>query len=235
MKKTRKIKVIGAGGIGSYFIEPMARYLSHSEDDVEITIIDGDTYEDRNRERQCFSELGNKAEVTVRDLQLKFPKIHFKAKPEYISKSNVISSIRDGDEVFLCVDNHNTRRTVSRRCEELDNIALFSGGNEYTDGDVNVYIRKDGKDGKEFNRPMTALFPKIAEPEDQNPGDLTEEERQGCEQEAQTNPQLLFTNLAIASHMCNCYYAYEQGKLNFERVCVDILTQCARTKPEKGF
>lgn len=235
MKKTRKIKVIGAGGIGSHFIEPMARYLSYSEDNIEITIIDGDSYEERNRERQSFLDLGNKAEVTVKELREKFPKIHFKAQPVFINKKNVISLIRDGDEVMLCVDNHNTRKTVCERCEKLNNVALFSGGNEITDGDVNVYIRKDGKDGKEHNRSMLELFPKVANPEDQNPGDLTDEERLGCEREAENNPQLLFTNLAIASTMCNCYYAYEQGKLNFERVCLDIMTQCSRTKPEKGF
>lgn len=232
MKNTRKVKMIGAGGIGTHLIDPLARYLSHTGDNIEITVIDGDIYEDRNRERQQFSEIGNKAEVTVAELRQKFPNIHFKSQPTYIDKSNVISLIRERDEVFLCVDNHNTRNTVSKRCEELDDVLLISGGNDYTDGDVFVFSKKGGNDGKKFNRTMTDLFPKIANPEDSNPASLTEAERQGCQREAQQNPQLLFMNLAIASIMCNCYYAHEQGKLNFERVCVDILTQCSRTKPE---
>lgn len=235
MKKTRKVKVIGVGGIGSYLIEPLVRYLNHTGDSIEVTVIDGDEYEARNRERQTFSEEGNKAKVKVAELRKQFPNVYFKSQSQYVNDSNVISLIRDGDEVFLCVDNHSTRKTVSKRCEELDNILLISGGNEFTDGDVNIYAKKDGRDAKSNNRSMTDLFSKIADPNDKNPSDLTDEERQGCERDATENPQLLFMNLTIASIMCNCYYAYEQGKVNFERVCTDILSLCSRTKPEKGF
>ena len=62
---------------------------------------------------------------------------------------------------------------------------------------------------------------------------ITDVDRRGCEQEAITNPQLLFTNLAIASSMCNCYYAYENDKINFEQVYVDILTQRMRPSPDR--
>jgi molybdopterin/thiamine biosynthesis adenylyltransferase len=146
MKKTRKIKVIGAGGIGGYLLEPLSRYLSHTEDNVEVTVFDGDKYEDRNRERQRFSACENKAEHTVANLKSEFPKIHFRAKGEYLTQENIISSIRDGDVVFLCVDNHATRKLVSDRCQELNNVTLISGGNDYTDGNVIVYIRENGKD-----------------------------------------------------------------------------------------
>ena len=231
----KSIKVIGLGGIGSYLIEPLSRYLNCNKSEVEITLIDGDEYENKNKQRQNFKKKGNKAEVKEEELQELFPNIYFKSKPEYVDDSNVVSMIRDGDIVFLCVDNHSTRKTVSKRCEELNDIVLISGGNDYTDGDVNVFIRKNGADGKDHNRTLTELFPKIANPEDKNPSTLTEDDREGCERESEDNPQLLFTNLAIASAMCNCYYACEQNKLNFERVCVDILSLCSRTKPEEGF
>jgi molybdopterin/thiamine biosynthesis adenylyltransferase len=235
MKKTRKVKIIGSGGIGSYLIEPLARYLSYTGDNIELTVIDGDVYEEQNKERQQFSRFGNKAEVTISDIRSKFSRINFKAQPIYVNKSNVIGLIRENDEVFLCVDNHHTRNTVSKRCEELDNVLLISGGNDFTDGDVFIFSRKDGKDGKKYNKTMTELIPKIAKPEDINPSDLNDEDRQGCQREAVINPQLLFTNLSIASSMCNCYYAYTQGKLNCERVCIDIITQCSRPKPEQTF
>jgi molybdopterin/thiamine biosynthesis adenylyltransferase len=228
--KTRKIKVIGAGGIGGHLIEPLSRYLSYKEDSVEITVYDGDQFEERNRERQRFSAHENKADHTVTTLKGQFPKIHFRSKGEYLTPDNIITSIREGDVVFLCVDNHSTRKLVSDRCQELDNVTLISGGNDYTDGNVIVYIRKDGKD---VTKPLTVLHPKIAAPEDKNPGTLTDAERRGCEQEARTNPQLLFTNLAIASAMCNCYYAYENEKINFEQVYLDILTQRMRPSPDR--
>lgn len=229
MKKTRKIKVVGAGGIGGHLVEPLARYLSYTDDNCEITVIDGDKFEERNKERQRFSACENKAEHTAAKMKHEFPKVHFRSKPEYLTEDNVITSIREGDVVFLCVDNHATRKLISDRCEELENVTLISGGNDYTDGNVIVYSRENGKDK---GKPPTKLYPKIAKPEDKNPGTLTDVERQGCQQEAQTNPQLLFTNLAIASTMLNCYYAHEQGKANFEQVFVDILTQRQRPVPE---
>jgi len=228
MKQTRKIKVIGAGGIGGHLIEPLSRYLSYSEDYSEITVIDGDKYEDRNKERQRFSECENKAEHTVSIMKEEFPKVHFRAKGEYVTEDNVITTIRENDVVLLCVDNHATRKLVSDRCSELDNVTLISGGNNYTDGDVINYIRKNGKN---VTKPLTDL-PEIAKPDDKNPGTLTDAERLGCEQEAQTNPQLLFMNLDIASLMLSCYYAQEQGSLNTGRVFSDIKTQARRAVRE---
>lgn len=223
--KTRKIKVIGAGGIGSHLIEPLSRYLSYCDDYCEITVVDGDTFEERNRERQRFDGCENKAAETIKDLKDKFPKIHFRAKGKFVTEDNIITTIREKDVVFLCVDNHATRKLVSDRGGELDNVVIISGGNDYTDGDVLVYIRKNGKDN---TKPLTDL-PEIANYDDKNPGELTDEERSGCQQEAETNPQLLFTNFDIASCMLGCYYAHEQGRLNFHRVFTDILTQAKRT------
>ncbi len=231
MRRTRKVKVIGAGGIGGHLIEPLARYLSYTEDNCEITVIDGDKFEDRNKERQRFVACENKAEHTVARLKDEFPKVHFRAKGEYVTEDNVITTVREGDTVFLCVDNHATRKLISDRCEELDNVLLLSGGNDYTDGNVIIFGRQNGTD---VGRPPTALYPKIAKPEDKNPGVLTEAERQGCQREAEAHPQLLFMNLAIASHMLNCYYAHEQGKLNCEQVYADIMTQRARPAPDRS-
>lgn len=229
MQPIQKIKIIGAGGIGCYLIEPLARYLSYSDKRSEITVIDGDKYEERNRERQQFSECRNKAEETVDRHKKDFPKIHFRAKSEYITEDNVITSIREGDTVFLCVDNHATRKLVSERCSELDDVTLISGGNDYTDGNVICYIRKDGED---VTKSPIDLHPKIANPEDKNPGDFSDAERQGCQQQAQQQPQLLFMNLAIASMMLNCYRKYEQDKVNFHQVYVDIETLRTRPSPD---
>jgi molybdopterin/thiamine biosynthesis adenylyltransferase len=228
-KQTRKIKVIGAGGIGSHLLEPLARYLSYTEDYVEITVIDGDKFEERNRERQRFNACANKAEQVIEPLKQQFPRLYLRAKPEYLTEDNVIMNIREGDVVFLCVDNHATRKLVSDRCQELDNVLLISGGNDYTDGNVIRYVRQNGRD---ITKSPVALYDKIAKPQDKNPGHFTNADRAGCDREAQTNPQLLFMNLAIASWMLNCYYSHEQGKAKYEQIYVDILTGRSRTSPE---
>src|ERR1700744_2720658 len=91
---TKRIKVIGLGGIGSYLVEPLCRYLSHQKDYVELTLVDGDAYEDRNRQRQQFSDKGNKAIITMESLRPKFPEIHFRNKSEFVTDDNVVPLIR---------------------------------------------------------------------------------------------------------------------------------------------
>lgn len=226
----KRIKVIGLGGIGSYLAEPLSRYLSHSQEEVEITLVDGDSYEDKNRNRQQFSGLENKARHTSLELATKFPNVSFKYKSEYLSDDNVYSVIRENDTVFACVDNHATRKLISDRCEELDNVTLISGGNEYTDGDVILYRRVQGKD---LGKPLTQHDPFIAEPQDQNPAYA--EKQDGCVEQTEDNPQLLFTNNTIAVIMCNTFYGVEKDCANYERVYVDILTQKSRPTPENNF
>jgi molybdopterin/thiamine biosynthesis adenylyltransferase len=225
-----KIKVIGLGGIGTYLVEPLARYLSHQEGTAELTLIDGDAYEEKNRQRQRFSKLENKASVSAEILKEEFPKLHFRSKPQYVTEDNVISLIREGDLVFLCVDNHATRKLVSDRCAELRDVTLISGGNDYTDGNVIYYKRQNGQN---ITKSPTTLYPKIAKPEDKNPGDEPQENREGCQEMAESSPQLLFANLAVASCMLNVFYAHENQKADFEQVYVDIVSQRSRPVPEK--
>lgn len=225
--KTRKIKIIGLGGIGSHLVEPLCRYLEHTGDFIETTVVDGDKYEEKNKNRQQFDHLDNKAAVTANLLRSKFAKVHVKVVSEYVTDDNVTSIVRENDTVFLCVDNHATRKVVSNRCKELDDVTLISGGNDFIDGNVIYYRRKSGKD---VTKAPTDLYPEIANPQDKIPG-ITK--TQSCETQLEANPQLLFTNLAIASCMCNVYYAHEQGRANFEQVYLDIVTQRARPAPEK--
>lgn len=227
--ENKKIKVVGLGGIGSYLVEPLSRYLSNEYKEIEITLIDGDSYETKNECRQRFSSLDNKAAVTATDLSPKFPNILFKAKRNYIDVDNVTTFIRENDIVFLCVDNHNTRKIVSDRCDELDNVTLISGGNEYTDGNVVIFRRVDGEN---VGKPLTELFPEIANPQDKHPSEV--EERNGCEAQVELNPQLLFMNNTISAIMCNVYYTLEQNRVNFEQVYTDILTQRSRPTPENN-
>ena len=232
MSQFRKIKVVGAGGIGSYLIEPLSRYLSYCKDSCEITVIDGDLYEDKNLQRQKFSlsQKGeSKSKATVNQYKDEFEKIHFKHKSEYLTEDNIISLIREDDVIFLCVDNHATRKLVSDRCDQLKNVALISGGNDYTDGHVICYIRKDGKN---LTKSLTELDSKIANPEDKNPAEVNEA-REGCQQIVESQPQLLFMNLAIASMMLNCYRKFELDEIKFHQVYVDINTMRSRPSPEQ--
>ena len=46
--------------------------------------------------------------------------------------------------MFLCVDNHKSRMIINNYCKQLNDVILFSGGNEFTDGNVQIYVRKEG-------------------------------------------------------------------------------------------
>jgi molybdopterin/thiamine biosynthesis adenylyltransferase len=210
-----EIKLIGIGGIGCDLLPHLARYLQASGERARLTLVDGDAFEVRNGDRQAFSELGNKAKVKALELARQFDDLSFRALPEFVTPENVGGVIRSGDVVFLGVDNHKTRRLVSDRCRALDEVILISGGNDYTDGNVQVYARAGGRD---VTQPLTCFHPEIADPQDRSPHEMSCDE---LSQEAA--PQLLFTNLAVASAMLNAFYAWRQGKLQYGEVYLDIL------------
>ncbi len=110
--------------------------------------------------------------------------------------------VNSGDTVFLGVDNHATRKLVSDRCAMLEEAVLISGGNELTDGNVQIYVRVKGKD---VVPPITHFHPEIANPKDRNPAEMS------CEELAVSGvPQLIFTNLAVATHMLCAYWMVQE-------------------------
>ncbi len=209
------IKVIGIGGIGCALLPHLARYLQASGRRARLTLVDGDAFELRNGDRQAFPELGNKARVKASELARQFDDLSFRAVSEFVTPENVGTVIQSGDVVFLAVDNHKTRRLVSEWCQGLPEMTLISGGNDYTDGNVQVYVRLAGRD---VTLPLNRFHPEIANPRDRSPSEMSCDE---LSQEAA--PQLLFTNLAVASAMLNAYYAWRQGKLQYGEVYLDIL------------
>jgi molybdopterin/thiamine biosynthesis adenylyltransferase len=187
----------------------------------KLTLIDGDAYVGKNAVRQIFSDVGNKAEeqqkLTLRD----FPDLEVVAYPEYITDENAFVLINNGDIVLTGVDNHATRKLVSRRCEELRNSVLISGGNELYDGNVQVHVRVDGKN---LTPPITYLHPEIQDPEDRNPVEMS------CEELAALgSTQLLVTNLEAAVKMLVAFrmvteFQAGRGSLTFSDIYFDTRT-----------
>ncbi|MFC1623447.1 ThiF family adenylyltransferase, partial [Patescibacteria group bacterium] len=205
-----RIKIVGVGGIGCWLLRPLLRFLNFGEEKAFVTLIDGDTYEQKNLERQDFpGGIGNKAEVQVEKFRSVFPGIELRAQSEYVKPESIEYLIEDGDIIFLCVDNHKTRSLFSEFCEEMEDIVLISGGNEYTDGNIQVHVREDDDD---VTLPIANRFhPEIQEPEDRSPHEMS------CEElAADSASQLIFMNFAIASSMLNAFYAQSQGLLKYD-------------------
>ena len=227
MKTPKKIKIIGLGGIGGFLADPLARFIGHSDDYrssgvsttlCDMVLIDGDKFEHRNSARQHFENVANKAEEKARILRKSHPRIFFRPVPEYLTEDNIIMNVREGDVVFSCVDNHTTRRLLAERCEELDNIVLISGGNDEVDGNVQIHVREDGVD----ITPSTLKYhPEIQKAEGDNPGE-DDVARQGCEQEVEAAPQLLFANEMAANLMNLSFRNWADDRLDYGEVYFNI-------------
>lgn len=216
------IKVIGAGGIGTALIFPLARFLNFKKKKyIHMTVIDGDHYEKKNKKRQVFEGIGNKADITIKKLRKEFPHLFLKAIPGYITPQSVDYIISEGDIIFLCVDNHKTRKLVSDCCETMEDIVLISGGNKLTDGNVQIHVRQRGQN---ITLPIASrLHPEIRNPKDRRPDEI------GCEEQIPAEPQLIFTNLFIASLMLNAFYAYYTGSISYDEVYADLIANKVRS------
>ena len=194
---TDRIVLIGLGGIGSQLLPSLVRYLGHRpEPRPLLVLVDGDAYEPANRSRQLFPDdaLGTNKAV-----------------------------VREGDLCLLAVDNHPTRALVDRHIAGLADVTLISGGNDETDGNVQLVRRRDGYsvDGH-----LTEIHPEIglAVESDVMPGT-------GCAALTAERPQLVVTNLMVASAMLNCLWAVtEQGSVPYSEVYLDVVHNAARSR-----
>ena len=220
-----RIVLIGLGGIGSQLLPSLVRYLGYRpEPRPLLVLVDGDAYESANRSRQLFPDdaLGtNKAEALAG--VFRGSGLGIQAIAEFVRSDNVGHIVREGDLVLLAVDNHPTRALVDRHIAGLTDVTLISGGNDETDGNVQLVRRRDGYsvDGS-----LTEIHPEIgrAAGADVMPG-------AGCAALAAERPQLVVTNLMVASAMLNCLWAViEQGSVPYSEVYLDVIHNAARSR-----
>jgi molybdopterin/thiamine biosynthesis adenylyltransferase len=219
-----RIVLVGLGGIGSQLVPSLVRYLAHKpEPRPVLVLVDGDAYEPGNRERQVFPESAmglNKAEALAEAYR---GGLTVQGVADYLTEANVATVIRDGDIVLLAVDNHWTRFVVDRHLALLDEVTLVSGGNDETDGNVQLVRRHDGEfvDGG-----LAEIHAEI--------GRASESEfaaRNGCERQAEERPQLVVTNLMVASAMLNCLWAVlEHGSVSYSEVYLDVIANAMRSR-----
>ncbi len=217
-----KLIIIGLGGIGGALAEPLARFVAHNDGSKQILLIDGDRYEPDNAERQrvSYDEVGqHKADVWTKRLSRMFKALVVKAVASYVTPANIGKLIENGDTVMLCVDNHATRNLVQEHMLKLKDAVLISGGNEYTDGNVQVFIRQRGR---VTSPPITKHHPEIQFPKDRRPDEI------GCDEEIASSPQLIFANFMAAALMMNAFYGIKCGTLGYTEAYFDIRKNTAR-------
>lgn len=206
----QKIFIIGCGGTGSNYIKELARYLATNRNymiNADVILIDGDTVEEKNLERQSFTPedlLMNKAEamaLAVSDMY----NLTFSYVPEYIaSKEHMLRIMRntyeresyEEEETFVpiiigCVDNHNCRKILHEIFEEYTDIIYIDAANEFSTGEVVVGI----KNNQAVIAPDRAFyFPEVLE-------DSKSVLEMSCTELNNVKPQHLVTNL-FAANIC---------------------------------
>lgn len=216
-----RVVLIGCGGIGSQLAGPLVRYLSsRPEPRPLLALVDGDAFEAGNLNRQACAvgDLGtNKAEALARVARSAGLAVQVVA--EFVTGANVGYVVREGDLVLLAVDNHPTRALLDRHVATLSDATLISGGNDETDGNVQLVRRRGGwsVDGH-----LVEIHPEIDEADgDGAPG------ADGCLAHVAERPQLLATNLMVASAMLSCLWQLlETGSVPYSEVYLDTV-QCA--------
>jgi hypothetical protein len=200
--------------------------------DNTLWLIDGDAFELENkaRGRMTFVQTGSKAHVREAELADLFgDRINLRSVPLYVTRDNIEDLIPPDESaiIFLCVDNHATRRLLDEYCRRrtADLTLLISGGNSAVEedgghtGNAQVYLR-EGTTNR--TNPLTTYHPEIADAdEDEAPNN----DDPDCVQLALKagSTQIGLTNLAVASTMLNALYAWFRGELDYEEVYLDIL------------
>jgi len=223
MLQHSRIVFIGLGGIGSVLSLFLSQFLYSLKRECTMYLVDGDHYEPRNEERMLFSRVANKAEVKSEELSKQFGDfIHYRPIPNEVTRENIAGTVQEGDVAFLCVDNHVTRLLTSQHCETLENILLISGGNDGVEdgkdgtfGNVQIYFRSENTD---VTNSLTKFHPEIKDPAPRKTDET------GCGALIQgAAPQLLATNLAVASAMLNTFYSCLLEELRYEELYLNII------------
>lgn len=195
------ISIIGCGGIGSWLLGPLLRFLNADGFAGEIVLWDGDRFAPENSRRQDFTRAGMgrpKAEAMADRFRADFCSLKIWHRNEYVSAQNVSEAVRERALIISCVDNHPARALLARQAETLRNVCILSAGNEKLDGNVCVSLRKAGC---ELTTSVLARHPELAMT---STGDRTQ---MGCAQLLeQGESQILVTNFVAAAATLSLFH-----------------------------
>ena len=115
---TKRIAVIGCGGLGGLVIEALARIgVGH------LRVIDGDVFEESNLNRQLLcteADLGReKAAVAAERVNAVNSTVSVEPIVAYLTEDNAADLLADADCVVDCLDNLIGRFWAAHTCQEL--------------------------------------------------------------------------------------------------------------------
>ncbi len=132
----KRVAVIGCGGLGGYAVEMLGRVGVGS-----ITVVDPDTFEESNLNRQLLCNVGNLGTPKVEACALRMaqvnPSVQITAIQAALSAQNADGIIADCDCVVDALDSIATRRILADACKR-NRIPWVFGGIAGWHGQVSV-------------------------------------------------------------------------------------------------
>lgn len=117
MLEKKHVLIVGAGGLGGYILEFLTRVGVKN-----ITIMDGDVFEDSNMNRQILASvdtLGHSKAEEAKTRALKInPAINITAINSRFTEENAEDVIKDIDLVMDALDNIPSRLLLAKTCEK---------------------------------------------------------------------------------------------------------------------
>lgn len=156
-----RVILVGCGAVGRWLLRPLLVYLQHHVDGTfKVSVIDGQ---------------GEKVRRVVADALTEFPSAVVNEAHEYLVRGNIAGHIKDGDFVFVCVDNTATIKLVSDHAVTLWDVTAMNGWCWWCDGAVQLHVRRQGRN-------LTPQFadryhPEYLDPKFPNPGDAPASDR----------------------------------------------------------
>lgn len=121
------VTVVGVGGVGSWVAEALARTAIG-----KITLIDGDTVEESNTNRQLPALNGNyglkKVHVLATRLMAINPQAEIVAIDRFVDKDNFNEVVPDCDVLIDCIDSLSAKTFLVARGKDKARYVLTSGG-----------------------------------------------------------------------------------------------------------
>ncbi len=190
--KSIKLIVVGCGGTGSLTMGYLARMLRRTP--TSVLLIDGDTVEDKNLDRQGFSscDVGESKAAILADEVQSVGMGHVTYMPEYLIDKSQLTLMREKDDLTIligCVDNHRARQVMHQYFYSVDDCIYIDSANEYDAGEVCVAVRANGKD---IAPPRGYYFPDVLTDKSPRADEL------GCDTVNISAPQHMITNSLMA-------------------------------------
>ena len=189
--------VVGSGGTGTYFLKEFSRFIQGGHRSInKMTIVDGDTVEEKNMERQAFSQedVGfNKATVMADVLSSAF-ELKWGAFSKYLTTldelKDVLGSSTSTPLIIGCVDNHACRMLLEKFFEESRDCIYLDSANEFSTGEV-IFAYKKG--GKVISPCRSYYYPEVASNSNKKVTEMS------CEELNNVAPQHIATNMTAGN------------------------------------